>query len=298
MEIIKMKKTAFAGWKNCIEIPSGKSKLIVTTDVGPRIIGGFIGKSKNIFHVKPETTGKSGGETWNIYGGHRLWHSPEAMPRSYAPDNTKVEFKQTKDGFYFSSGTEEITRIHKSMTIVPLGKNRYEICHKLRNDNLWDVEVAAWALSVMEPGGVSVVPMPEGDKKGLLPNRYLTVWPYTNMADNRFVWGEKYVMLKQDEKAKTPCKYGLNCEDGWIAYVNNGVAFIKSFDHIVDAEYPDNGCSIEIYSCPWMLEVETLSPLYLLGPGEELTHVEYFQLVDGMPEIKSEKDAAKAFKNL
>ena len=57
-----MKKVTFEGWKNCVELQSGDFKLIVTTEIGPRVMGGFIGDSKNIFNVDPKLAGKSGGE--------------------------------------------------------------------------------------------------------------------------------------------------------------------------------------------------------------------------------------------
>jgi hypothetical protein len=160
---------------------------------------------------------------------------------------------------------------------------------------MWDIEIAAWALTVMAPGGTAVVPQPQGNKKALLPNRYLTLWPYTDMGDKRFTWGNKYTLLKQDAKAKTNCKFGLNCEDNWIAYVNNGIAFRKRFEYLADAEYPDNGCSIEVFTNSDMLEVETLSPLYLLAPEEEIVHVEEWEVFNA-GDILTEKDAAKYFK--
>ena len=94
---------------------------------------------------------------------------------------------------------------------------------------------------------------------------------------------------------KSPCKLGFNCENGWLSYINKGTVFTKSFEHFIDAEYPDNGCSIEIYTNEKMLEAETLSPLYQLGPGEEIVHVEEWCAADGAPEIRNEKDAAKFF---
>ena len=45
------------------------------------------------------------------------------------------------------------------------------------------------------------------------------------------------------------------------------------------AEYPDYGCSNEFYTCPDFLEVETLSPLYTLKPGEACEHVEEWELI-------------------
>lgn len=291
-----MKTVNFMGWKNCVELKSGNFRIIVTTEMGPRIIGGFLGKSANLFYVNPETAGKTGSSEWLLYGGHRLWHSPEIKPRTYAPDNAPVTVKEMKEGIIFCSGTEKSTGIHKSIRIKSLGNRKFKVSHKLRNDNLWDVELAAWALSVMAPGGMAIIPQPQGDKKALLPNRYLTIWPYTNMADPRITWGEKFTFLRHDAKAKIPCKLGLNCENGWISYVNKGVGLVKRFQHLIDAEYPDNGCSIESYSCSFMLEIETLSPLYQLAPGAEITHVEEWEGIEGFGEIKTEADAVKYFK--
>lgn len=290
-----MKKIEFEGWKNCVEMQSGNFRIIVTTEIGPRIIGGFLKDSENIFCVVGDTAGDVGGDEWKLYGGHRLWTSPEDKPRSYEVDNFPVEVEESGDSVSFSSGIDKATGVSKTIIITPLGDNKFEIKHKLKNESLWDIEVAAWALSVMAPGGTAVVPQPQGDPDALLPNRYLTVWPYTNMGDPRAVWGEKFILLKQDSNAKQPFKFGINCEAGWLAYVNKGVGLIKSFKHMVDAEYPDNGCSIEVYSCDFMCEIETLSPLYVLASGEEIEHVEIFRAVSGLGEINAEADAIENF---
>lgn len=288
-----MKTVNFKGWKNCVELTSGKFKLVVTTDVGPRIIGVYLGDSENLVYVDPETAGKSSdtGE-WRIYGGHRLWHSPEAKPRSYAPDNVPIKVAKTSDGLCFSGGMEHITGIEKSFAIKSLPGARFAITHRLKNCNLWNVELAAWALTVMAPGGTAVIPLPQGDKNALLPNRYLTVWPYTDLSDKRLAWGTRAILMKQDTAAKSPCKIGLNCEDGWLAYENKGVVLKKSFTHLADAEYPDNGCSIEVYTNNAMLEIETLSPLFNLDPGAELSHVEIWEAA----ELKKSPDISRLLK--
>ena len=59
------KKVTFEGWKNCLEISSGKLKLIVATEIGPRILGAFYDKSPNLFCIYPQTAGKTGGNDWN-----------------------------------------------------------------------------------------------------------------------------------------------------------------------------------------------------------------------------------------
>ena len=45
------------------------------------------------------------------------------------------------------------------------------------------------------------------------------------------------------------------------------------------AEYPDGGCSTELYTCHFMLEVESLSPLYTLKSGESAEHTENWELM-------------------
>ena len=288
-----MKKTEFMGWKNCIEFESGNFRIIVTTDIGPRIIGAFLGDSDNLVYVDPATAGSTADDKeWHLYGGHRLWHSPEELPRTYVPDNKPAEAKETEDGIMFSSGIESGTGIGKSYTIKPLGKERFRITHRIKNHNMWDIEIAAWALTVMAPGGTGIIPQPQGDKTALLPNRYLTIWPYTNMADKRVTWGDKYTLVKQDTTAKSNFKIGINCEDNWIAYANKGVALRKRFEHLADAEYPDNGCSIELFTNSEMLEIETLSPLYLLAPEEEIVHIEEWEALK-VGDIVTEKDAAQ-----
>ncbi len=112
------------------------------------------------------------------------------------------------------------------------------------------------------------------------------------MNDPRITWGEDFVFVRQDSKAEKPCKIGLNCEEGWIAYINRGIAFVKCFDHFIDGEYPDNGCSVEVYTCSAMLEAESLSPLYLLAPGDEILHVEEWNAFETeVTEIRTEDDA-------
>lgn len=287
-----MKKVTFEGWNDCIELSSGDFKLIVTTEIGPRVMGGFLGDSQNIFNVDPRFAGKTGGDKWINYGGHRLWHSPELKPRTYAPDNGKAAAKELEDGsVMFSAGTEPSTGIYKSITIKPLGDNKFRVEHRLRNDNPWEIELAPWALSVMAPGGTAIAPLNKAPK-ALLPNSFFSFWPYTDLADERFTFGHDFLLVKQ-VPGMPATKIGFNCENGWIAYANQGTLFIKSFEYYVDAEYPDNGCSIEFYSCSTMLEAETLAPLYAISQGEEILHVEEWLCKAGPDKIETEADAAK-----
>ncbi len=294
---VRTSRVAYGGWPNCVRIENGICELIVTADVGPRVIFfGFIGKDNEMCNVK-ETLGATGGDEWRIYGGHRLWHSPENMPRSYEPDNEPIAVLEIQGGVHVIQPTEKRALIRKEMEITLVeGEAKVRVTHRLVNEGLWDVELSAWALTVLAPGGLEVIPQVKRET-GLLGNRVLGLWPYSRMNDPRVTWGENYILLKQDENATTPFKFGSNNEEGWAAYFNHGHLFVKHFAHKSGAEYPDFGCSFETYTHNFMLEMETLSPLVRLAPGQKVDHLEKWELFDNvsMPEA-SEEAIEKALK--
>src|SRR5262245_37572244 len=91
---VKVEKVAYLNLHNCYKLSNGTVEVIVTTDVGPRIIRYAMAGGENILAELPEASVKTELGEWKPYGGHRLWHAPEAMPRSYSPDNSPIEFKQ------------------------------------------------------------------------------------------------------------------------------------------------------------------------------------------------------------
>jgi len=274
-------KINYNGWPNCIRLYNDEIELVVATDIGPRIVKfGFINK-QNFFYLLPDHLGKMGGAEWRIYGGHRLWLAPEAMPRSYNPDNEKVEFVVHDNRIELIQAKETITGIVKEMEItLSDDKNEVKVLHRLVNKNLWDVELAAWSLSVLAQGGRAIIPQEpyrEGDDY-LLPARPLALWQFTKMNDPRWIWGAKYIQAKQDTSAISEQKIGVLNKQGWTAYYLNGEVLIKKFDFNSDAVYPDYGCNNETYINGHFLEIETLGPLTKIPPGGALEHTEHWLL--------------------
>jgi hypothetical protein len=287
---VNIVKKEYKGWKNCIEISNGIIEAVATTDVGPRIIRfGFIGKENELCEVE-EQIGTAGSSEWQIYGGHRLWHSPEAKPRTYELDNSKIQWRKKKNGIVLDQPVEPWTHIKKDMELIMSpAEAKVTVIHRLTNKGAWDVEFSVWALSVMAPGGKEIMPQVKKEFD-LLPSWSITFWPYTRLNDPRVFWGEKYISLQQDKNTKSPFKIGFPCEDGWAAYANHGHLFLKKFQHYSDAVYPDTNSSYETYTTDFMLEMETLSPLVLLAPGETIEHVETWYLYDNVKVPATEKD--------
>lgn len=280
-----MEKVDYRGWENCYRMNNGLVELVVTGDVGPRIIRfGFVG-GPNEFWENERWVGRNAGEAWVNYGGHRLWHAPEMEPRTYAPDNDPVQVEEHGDFVRFIQPLETRTRIRKELDVRLVdGKPQVEVTHRLRNENLWTVEMAPWALSVMAPGGTAVLPLPPrgSHDENLAPTSALVLWAYTDMSDPRWHWGRRFVLLRQAADAAGAQKVGAPVPDGWVAYVRAGHLFVKYFEQVERAPYPDLGASVELFTDAEMLEVETLAPLTRVAPGAAVEHVETWRLFDNV----------------
>ncbi|MBS1736104.1 MAG: hypothetical protein JST21_18830 [Bacteroidetes bacterium] len=278
-----VEKISYYGWPDCIRIYNEEIELIVTTAIGPRIVKfGYIG-GQNFFYLVPGHIGKIGGNEWRIYGGHRLWHAPEAMPRSYNPDNEKVEFiiDAGNNIIKLAQASEAFTGITKELEIsLEADKNEVTIVHRLINQNLWEIELSVWPLSMLAPGGRAIIPQePYGsESEFLLPARSLALWQFTKMNDPRWIWGEKYIQARQDPAFTSEQKIGVTNKQGWAAYYLNGEVLIKRFDYNPEAEYVDYGCNNEVFVNGDFLEVETLGPLTKLAPGKAAEHTERWLL--------------------
>jgi hypothetical protein len=288
-----MEMVTYHGWRECVRLANGVVELVVTTAVGPRIIHfSFIG-NENEFATVPDDLGKTGGDEWRIYGGHRFWHAPEEKPRTYYPDNEAVAAEERNGFVRLIQPVERTTGLQKELDIaLAASEAKVTVIHRLRNHNLWAVTLAPWALSVMAVGGTAVLPLPPrgSHADNLLPNTQLNLWAYTNMADPRWYWGEKYVLLRQEPGNTIMQKVGAMVTAGWVGYVRNHHLFLKTFAVQPNAIYPDLNSNVELFTCDFMTEVETLGPLSTLPPGGTVTHVEQWQLFDGIPTPATDAD--------
>lgn len=249
-------------------VPTGKPNMLV--DLGDAFV--------------PTTYGD-----YYFRGGHRLWHAPEAMPRTYIPD-TPVTVTDLSDGVVLEAQTEQGTGIRKRIEIhLAADKPFVTLTHMLINDGLWPVELAPWAISQFRSGGTVILPMPIGnaDPSGLLHNRQFSLWPYARINDPRLKLGDEFILFKADALLP-PFKIGYFNPHGWLAYWLDGVLFRKTFEAQIDSMYPDNNCNAEMYCNDKFVELESLAPLEVLKPGAEVKHVETWEVFTNMDVLPAE----------
>lgn len=284
---MKVDRIDFAGWKQCVKLVQQDLTLIVTTEVGPRIISCSLNDRGNLFYVNPDEAGSRDGEKWHTYGGHRLWCAPEDKDFTYAPDNQPVQVVQDENAVRFTAPVEK-SGVQKTIAIQPLeDRNGFKIEHIIQNTGSQPIHLAPWALTVMRTGGTAIIPHNLDRPHQLLPTHSVSMWGYTDPGDPRIRWGKHYILIDQNETATTPVKIGLQNPYGWAGYAVNNQLFLKRFSWDGSVHYPDFNCNCEIYTNSEILEVETLAPLQELTTGASITHVEEWEVFDNIPTPES-----------
>jgi hypothetical protein len=279
---VKIEKTKYKGWPNCYRISNGEVELVVTSDIGPRIMRyAFVG-GQNLFKEFAESLGKSGEPAWVARGGHRIWAAPEDAVRTYAPDNRPVRVEIQGEVLTATEPAEPLTGLEKQIVVklAPQGSS-VEVLHRIRNTGGRALELAPWALTMMAPGGVGIHGFPPRGKhpEVLYPTNPLVMWAFSNLSDHRWKFTRKYLMLHQDPTNSDPQKLGSFNKNTWAAYWLNSELFIKRYDAgDSPKDYPDFGCSFETFTNADFLELETLGPLQHLKPRASLEHVEHWTL--------------------
>jgi hypothetical protein len=282
---VNVQKTTWRGHA-ALQLSNGTVELLLVTGVGPRIVRyGFVGGENILGELPPDAapTKTALGE-WYLYGGHRIWAAPEAMPATYAPDNGPVDVKV--DGATVTlTQPVDAAGFQKIMTVTLASTGTsVKVGNRVVNASRKAVEIAPWALTVLNGGGVVIIPNEpyKSHDEELSPARAITAWTYTNFSDPRWTLGPKYTRLRVDPSLKESQKVGVSNRRGWAGYFRQGQLFVKQYDWLEGRSYPDFGVNTETYTSANFVELETLGPLATLKPGESAAHEERWTLYKGV----------------
>jgi hypothetical protein len=290
---VQVEKTSYKGWQNCHRVSNGEVELIVTADVGPRVIRfGFVG-GQNLFKEYSEQLGKSGEEKFQLRGGDRVWKAPEDPVATWAPDNVPVDIHVTPAGLVARAPVEPLTGLQKEIEVrMAASGTGVAVTHRITNHALFPLEFSPWVLTMMAQGGIAITGFPPRGHhpQNLEATNPLVMWAYTNLADPRWKFTRKYLTLRQDPNNSDAQKIGLFNRDTWVFYVLNGEAFLKRAQADPSKTYPDFGCAFETFTNNEFLEMETLGPLTRVQPGQTVEQTEQWALFRHvqLPELTDE----------
>lgn len=296
-----MEICSFGNWERNVKLSNDHAELIITLEVGPRLIHFSRPGKPNVFKQYQEMIGNKGEDMWMIRGGSRLWVGPESL-MTYAPDNTPVNHeKLSENHVVITAPADPEYGLEKAMDIeMEPDSSRVHICHRITNRSEKNYRnICAWEINVMAAGGKAIIPQPPTNKHqggpqpdpstnfaAMLPGRRFIFWPYTNIADPRFTWGPKSVCISQSTEGEAT-KIGSTHTLGYAGYQHGDTVFLTTVPYVDGARYLDMGCNMEVFTNPDMLEVEILSPICDLAPSQSisleqtLALIEYTDPVDG-----------------
>jgi len=282
-----MKTIEFSGHQ-CVALDNGVLNLLVTQSIGPRILSfGFLGE-ENLFAELPDfVTELPQGGVFHFYGGHRLWQAPEAFETTYIPDDEPVEITEVDAGLLVTQKLQPQTGLQKSLEIRFAGDTQVVIKHRIHNLGSYEVTCAPWAITQFRTGGMAILPQSRHDA-GVLPNRSMALWSYTDMSSPQVLWLKEHVLVSSP--MISAFKIGFANPRGWLAYWLDGVLFVKHAEFDEQAEYYDYGSSSESYCNDKFLELETLGPITTLPQEGSVTHVETWDLYKDVKRPSNEND--------
>ena len=128
---------SYRGWDNTLRLANNDIELLVTTDVGPRILVYKTPLGENVLKTFDDQLGSSGEEEWRIRGGHRLWLAPEDATLSYHLDNGPATWRHdTFSGeVVVESIQERPQRLRKTLGILSAAQgSRVSLRHTVVNE--------------------------------------------------------------------------------------------------------------------------------------------------------------------
>ena len=298
---VSMERVTYLNLPNCYRLSNGTVEIVVTTDIGPRILRFALIGEDNILGEFPDSKVTTELGEWKPWGGHRLWAAPEAMPRTYAPDSSRIDYKiESQETIRLMQPADPKTGLEKEVTVTmsPEGSH-VRVLHRITNRNLWAIQLAPWAITIFR-GGTTILPQEpyRSHDTALLPARPLVLWHYTDLGDPRFRIGKKFILVNADAAMHEPQKIGIANKQEWAAYLKNKTLFIKRAEYKEGASYPDYGSSTETYTAEAFMEIETLGPVEHLEPNQFAEHLESWSLFKNIEMGEDEAILEKSIKPL
>jgi hypothetical protein len=266
-----------------IEIRTPTTRMVVVTDVGPRIAWFGHASGRNLLYWDEERRARRG--EFILRGGHRLWVTrplADEAEESYAPDNQRCRVR-VKGHTVEVIAPLDGAKIEKSLRVRCTGGAAYVVEHRVRNcgDMLWSG--GAWALTCTRPE--------RGDEYGI-PLGTGGNWDAFSMVIPRR-WGGGHTSLVADPQLRfyehalvvhprgRECKRMIEAQRGLIGMTvaREKRSFFKHVAWDAAGGYP-LATNVALYIAPGntMVEMETMSPVRPLAPGATLNHLERWWL--------------------
>jgi len=271
-------RQTYKGWPGSWLLSNGRVWAAVVPSVGRVMQFGFVNDA-GVLWENPALLGRSMPTApWDkpgSFGGDKTWPAPQSAWNWPPPDifdREPVSVREVAGGLVLESGVSPRfgIRTERRIELEP-GQPVMRITttyHKVQGD---PVEVSVWVITQVQNPDVLWLPIPADSR---FPEGYSKQWG----APTQFVVRQGR-QLRMTRDPKESHKIGNDADQ--MVWQKGGQTLRIESPRIPGATYPDEGCSMEIYTnggAADYVELETLGPLKRLAVGESLTAVNVYRL--------------------
>jgi hypothetical protein len=259
-----------------MDVALGQYRLGIATDFGPRVTSLRWGESPELLaRFGPELVLEYDGGAYPFRGGHRLWASPEVAEITYASDDHECVVSET-NGEVTVTAPADPAGLLKELRVSHDGESLV-IDHSIAAASGDPARLAAWGITQFPLGGTAIVPVVGADTAPSA-NRYLVIWPYTSIEDQRVTIYDDAIEMEAVQGP--PLKFGVGPSPGRLGYFQEGLLFIKEIEPATGREVPDYGAAGQVYIGEDFCELESVGGLTDLSDGQEALLRERWTVVD------------------
>ena len=277
--------TNYHGWANSILVSNGRVEAVIVPAIGRVMQFRFAGEEEGPFWenrpldgMKPEPESKE----WGNFGGDKTWPAPQAdwsrlTPRAWPPpvafDSMPVETQE--DGFLVKliSAVDPHYGIRAYREIqLDLDRPVMTITTTYEKVSGQPLKASVWVISQLKDPVAAFASLPEFERFREGYNRQSDELPASFKIDDG--------LLSLTRDPKTSHKIGTDA--GALFWVGKDSVLRIDSARKISGDYPDDGCSAEIYTNPDPLayvELEMLGPLHKMVVGDKITRASSYTLL-------------------
>lgn len=263
----------FRGWNNCVEISNSDVRVIISPQSGGRVLHYSL-YGKNILFEDSNFDGymlDDFRKDRHWPDGARFDIGPETIPGKLRDEpfmgewDCKVIDEYSVELIYAS---DNMLGLHlKRCFRLDESSAKLYINQVSKNYSDEDISRHFWGRYFCKGGGQVVLPLKGNESWGYMGN-------YKSDSKVTYDEGKLYYDVS-DETVKIGC----NSSAGWISYIYDSLKFNVTFKVIPEMDYTSTqGYTTIFYTNGQVCEIEPVSPLYKLSPGESFVFEQVWNL--------------------
>jgi len=100
--------------------------------------------------------------------------------------------------------------------------------HTIQNISTSRKKWAAWSVTSVDKGGIEIIPLSQR-QTGVLPNRQIILWPYTDISDTRLILKNSHALLVMIRRKQPLSKLAVITKRGGHVMSPKVSVFIRRF---------------------------------------------------------------------